>query len=267
MLTVSQEPDPPRRLPVVWRILEGVAEALFRRALGWRLEVEGLEHVPRDGGAVLAFNHHGYVDFVMAAWPIVRDLDREVRFLGKREVFDTPVLGRLARAVGAVPVDRGSVAGRSHAYDAAVAALAAGDLVAIAPEQTISQSFELLPFRTGAVRMARSADVPIVPVIGWGSHRLATKGRRPRPVRRIPVVVRYDRPFRVAAEDDPVEATGELQRRMAASLRAVQVAYGDPPRRGDDWWVPAALGGGAPRHEDVLRHHDERASGWREPDA
>jgi 1-acyl-sn-glycerol-3-phosphate acyltransferase len=149
-----------QRLSWFWRLLAAIVTTLVR-VLRWRIDVRGLEHVPRRGGAVLAFNHHSYLDFIMVAWPVVRRARRPVRFLAKREVLDSRKVGWMARKVGAVPVDRGSAEARSAALDAAVAALRDGDLVVVAPEQTISPSFELLPLRTGAARMAQAAGVPI----------------------------------------------------------------------------------------------------------
>lgn len=231
----------------------------FVRLCRWRVDVEGLEHVPRDGGAVLAFNHHSYLDYVMVAWAPVRCRKRAVRFLAKREIWASRWTGWLVRWGEAVPVDRTSSTARSDAYGAAVAALGNGDLVAVAPEQTISTSFELLPFRSGAVRMAQRAGVPIVPVIGWGTQRFAAKGVGIRPLagRRIAVVVRYGPPLQVGRDEDAAEATTRLQTAMAALLDEVQRGYPDGTPAGA-WWLPARLGGGAPRHDEVVRAHEAR---------
>jgi 1-acyl-sn-glycerol-3-phosphate acyltransferase len=256
-------PPSPVRLTWRWRIIVAIVVSIVRLQ-GWRVRVEGLEHVPRDGGAVLAFNHHGYFDFVMLAWGPVLRLRRAVRFLAKREVWASRWTGWVVRWGEAVPVDRTSAAARGGAFDAAAAALRAGDLVAVAPEQTISRSFDLLPFRTGAVRMAQQGAVPIVPVIGWGSHRFATKGHRPRLSFRLPVVVRFGAPFHVAPDEDPVAATQVLQKRMEELLDEVQRTYedGTPPGA---WWVPARLGGGAPPHAEVLAAHLDRTRRWEDP--
>lgn len=243
-----------------WRAIRVVA-VLLVRAMGWRLQVEGLRHVPRRGGAVLTFNHHSYIDFVMVAWAVVLRLDRPVRFLAKREIWRSRSVGWIARLGGCVPVDREHAGSRRRALDAAVAALTGGDLVAVAPEQTISPSFELLPFRTGAVRMAQAAAVPVVPVVGWGTQRFATKGVRPRLARGIAVVVRYGEPVHVDPVDDPVAATARLQKAMEALLEEVQRGYpdGTPPGA---WWLPDRLGGAAPPHEAVVRDHHQRTGGW-----
>lgn len=245
-------------LNVAWRLIRRIAEFFVLVVLRWRVEVRGLEHVPEQGGAVIAFNHHSYFDFVMAAWDIVRQRQRPVRFLAKREIWSSPWVGWIVRIAKAVPVDRESPTSRHGAFAAAVEALRAGDLVGVAPEQTISTSYELLPLRTGAVRMAQAAQVPIVPAIGFGSQRLATKGQRPRLARRIPVSVVYGEPLRVAAEEDPVEATQRLQSAMAVLLDQVIDSYPERPQPGDDAWWPAARGGGAPTHDEVLDAHRRR---------
>jgi 1-acyl-sn-glycerol-3-phosphate acyltransferase len=231
-------------LPIRWRLIAVIVVVLVRLAR-WRIDVQGLRHVPQHGGAVLAFNHHSYADFVMLAWAPVRLLRREIRFLAKREIWESPRTRWVVKLVGAVPVDRHSPSARHHAYDAAIEALRNGDLVAVAPEQTISGSFELLPLRTGAARMAQQAGVPIVPVIGWGSHRFATKGHKPRLMTGLPVTVRYGEPLEIGPEDDPVEATDRLRARMTEMLHDVQETYPDGAPAGE-YWVPARLGGGAP---------------------
>lgn len=233
------------------------------RLLRWRIDVRGVEHVPTEGGAVIAFNHHSYADFVMAAWPLYLELGRGPRFLAKEELFRKPVFGWLIRQAKQVPVARGSRTGRAEAFREAIAALQRGELIAIAPEQTISRSFELLPFSTGAARMAQGAGVPIIPCVGWGTQRFATKGRPVRPARGIAVTVRYGEPFHVLPDEDVHRATERLRQRMATLLDEVQRSYPDVPAEGDDWWVPRRLGGTAPHHDDVLRAHLDRETGWR----
>ncbi|MDX1511207.1 MAG: lysophospholipid acyltransferase family protein [Nitriliruptorales bacterium] len=253
----GQIPDiQPQTLNWFWRLIRRVAElVVFGQA--WRVDVEGLEHVPRTGGAVLAFNHHSYFDFVMVAWNIVRKLKRPVRFLAKREIWQSKA-GPIIRLAKAVPVDRTDASSRHNAYDAAIASLAAGDLLAVAPEQTISPSFQLLPFRTGAARMAQQAGVPIVPVVGWGTQRFAAKGHGISFKWRLPVMVRYGPPMSVGTDDDPKVVTERLQHVMEAMLAELQESYPDRPTPGDDWWLPASLGGSAPPHADVLAAHQAR---------
>lgn len=236
-----------------------VARVLFLRVLGWTVHVEGRDNLP-DGGAVLAFNHHGHVDAVFVAWAPVVEQRRPVRFLAKAELFRHWASAWLVRGAGAVPVERRAAGGpsRAHAYEAAVEALQAGELVAVAPEQTISESFELLPFKPGVARMALEAGVPIVPAIGWGSHRAFTTGRPQRPRRRLPVVIRYATPVVPRPGESVGGLVARLQAHMAAELEDVQRTYPDEPTPGDDWWVPRRLGGSAPDHEQVVAAHQAR---------
>ncbi len=250
----------PRQLTWRWRVLAAII-ILAVRILRWRIEVQGLEHVPARGGAVLAFNHHSYVDFMMVGWPIVRQRRRPMRFLAKREIWSSRKVGWVVRWLEAIPVDRSSEAARAAAFEAATAAVQAGDLVAVAPEQTISPSFELLPLRTGAARMAQQAGVPIVPVAGWGTQRALTKGGPKRLIRKLPVTVRFGEPLHVGPTADVVEVTDELARRMTGLLHEVQDSYPDGAPPGERW-VPARLGGGAPDHAEVLREHAERERRW-----
>jgi len=253
----------PAQLTWRWRVLARII-IIVVRLLRWRIDVRGLEHVPRRGGAVLAYNHHSYVDFVMVGWPIIRVLHRPLRFLAKREIWTSNKIGWVVRWARAIPVDRSSLRGRAAAFDGAIDALRCGDLVAVAPEQTISPSLELLPFKPGAARMAAAAGVPLVPTISWGSHRFHTVGRRPRWSWRLPVTVRYGEPLFPGLDDDPVEVTEELRRRMAVLLDEVRRDYPDGAPVGA-WWVPARLGGGAASPEDTDEFLRRLAEGWHRP--
>lgn len=206
----------------------------------WRLDVEGLEHVPRSGGAVMVLNHSSFVDFFTAARLPFLQLGRPVRMLAKASLFRSPLIGPFMRAAGHIPVERG--AGRD-ALVAAVAALRRGEFIGVLPEQTISPSFELLPFKSGAVRMAQEAQVPILPAVSWGSHRFWTSGDGPHLAWRLPVHIRFAPPF--VPDGDPEAATAGIRTIMAGMLEDVQQRYRDglPPGAR---WVPARFGGSAP---------------------
>lgn len=225
-----------------------VAKTAFR-LLGQSFQMTGTERVPRQGGVLLAYNHVGYVDFVyggLAANPS----GRLVRFMAKREVFDHKVSGPLMRGMKHIPVDRYGVV--SDSYDLAVAALKAGEIVGVFPEATISTSYELKDFKTGAARMAMEAGVPLLPTVLWGSQRIMTKGRKRDLTRGTPVRIVVGEPFLPAPGSDPVEVTAELKRRMAALLEEAIATYAGGPRTPDDtWWVPARLGGTAPTLEQA----------------
>ena len=262
---MSSHASGPSRLTFAWRAVQRLAELMALVLFRWRVRVEGLEHVPQDRGAVLVYNHHSYVDFVMVGWAIVRRLRRPARFLAKSEIWRHPIGRVIVQGLRAVPVERGSSAGRHGALDAAVEALRAGDLVVVAPEQTISRSFDLLPMKSGAVRMARAAGVPVIPVAGWGTHRFYTKGHGPHWAARVPVVVRYGAPIAIGTDEDVHVATARVADALARLLDDVQRTYPDGTPAGA-WWVPARLGGGAPVHAEVLAAHTARHRGWVEGD-
>jgi 1-acyl-sn-glycerol-3-phosphate acyltransferase len=260
-------PRPRLRFRVVaWIVILAV------RALRWRVSVEGLEHVPTRGGAVITWNHHSHVDYLLAMLDVYRRLGRSGRYLAKRELWRSPVFGWVPRFADAVPVDRADGRDRDRALTEAVEALRSGDLVLVAPEGGISVSFELQPFRTGAVRMAQRAGVPVIPSVGWGSHRLVTTGRRfsPRRAWRIPVTVRYGPPIEIGPDEDPVACTARLHQVMERMLDEVQREYPDGTPA-DVWWVPARLGGCAPtaatrrRVRRAGRGHAARRARWSSP--
>lgn len=236
----------------------GLARVVFR-GLGLRFDISGEEHVPHTGGAVMAINHVGYLDFTFAGLAVLKNR-RRVRFMAKKEVFDHKVSGPLMRGMKHIPVDRMGAAADS--YQLAVEALRNGEIVGVFPEATISQSFELKEFKTGAARMAMEADVPLLPCIIWGSQRILTKNRPKDLTRGTPVRIVVGEPFRPVAGSDPIEVTAELKRRMHELLEHARRTYAGSPRTPDDtWWIPAASGGTAPTLEEAAaRDAEERAT-------
>ncbi|MGI9123362.1 MAG: lysophospholipid acyltransferase family protein [Mycobacterium sp.] len=214
---------------------------LLWRTQGLKITITGMDHLPATGGAVVAINHTGYLDFTFAGLPFYRRRPtRLVRFMAKKEVFDHKVTGPIMRTLRHIPVDRSSGAA---SYDAAVAALKAGELVGVYPEATISRSFELKEFKSGAARMAIDADVPIIPHIVWGAQRIWTKDHPKKMWRpKVPVAIAVGEPIQPTLP--PTELTALLRSRMQHLLEQVQEAYGPYPA--GEFWVPHRLGGGAP---------------------
>ena len=222
------------------------------RLLGQRFDLTGTEHVPRKGGVLLAVNHVGYLDFVyggLAANPS----GRKVRFMAKREVFDHPVSGPVMRSMHHIEVDRGE---GLASFRAAVDYLQRGEAVGIFPEATISRSMELKEFKTGAVRIAAEAGVPLVPVILWGTQRIMTKDHDKDFSRGKTIAIRVGEPMHPTGED-PVAETAELRGRMGTMLEEAIAAYPSDEQPPGAWWVPARHGGGAPTPEEAARLDDE----------
>jgi 1-acyl-sn-glycerol-3-phosphate acyltransferase len=218
------------------------------RLLGQRITMTGTEHVPREGGVLIACNHIGYVDFVyggLAANPS----GRLVRFMAKREIFDHPLGGPLMRSLHHIEVDRGE---GLASFRTAVDFLQQGEAVGIFPEATISRSMDLKEFKTGAVRIAAEAGVPIVPVILWGTQRMMTKDH-PRDFSRGKTIsLSVGEPMHPDGSD-PVGQTAQLRDRMSSMLDDAIAAYPADEQPPGSWWVPARHGGSAPTPEEAAR--------------
>ncbi len=211
------------------------------RILGQDIRITGHHHVPREGGVLLAVNHIGYVDFVyggLAANPS----GRKVRFMAKRELFDHRWTGPLMRSMHHIRVDR---AEGEASLRTATDFLRAGEAVGIFPEATISRALELKEFKTGAVRIAASVGVPVVPVVLWGTQRLMTKDHPRDFSRGKTITISVGAPLHPVGED-PVAETADLHRVMSAMLDEAIRAYPASEQPEGSWWLPRRHGGTAP---------------------
>jgi 1-acyl-sn-glycerol-3-phosphate acyltransferase len=241
------------------------AARLGFRVLGQDLKLRGTHHVPTTGGVLLAFNHVSYVDFIyggLAAHPS----GRRVRFMAKRELFDHRWSGPPMRSMHHIAVDR---AEGEASYRTAIDYLHAGEAVGIFPEATISRAMTLKPFKTGAVRIAARAGVPVIPVILWGTQRMITKDH-PRDLSRgRTITIDVGEPLHPSG-DNPLAETAELKERMALMLSAAIDRHPDGQPAGA-WWLPTSHGGGAPTLEEAARldtaERAERVRQYREAKA
>jgi 1-acyl-sn-glycerol-3-phosphate acyltransferase len=234
--------------PLYRAIVEGF-KGIFA-VLGMKLDIVGEENIPLQGGAVLALNHTSYLDFALGGVPADRRGRRFVRFMAKDSVFRHPIAGPLMRGMKHIPVDRhdGSVA-----FDAAVAAARAGELIGVFPEATMSRSLEIKELKNGAVRMAREADVPLIPMIVFGGHRVLsydvrdfTRGRT--------ICMTIGRPM--ANNDDVDEMTHALRSTLSELLDETIDRYPDKPPGAP--WIPQRHGGCAPSLEEAARIEEQR---------
>jgi putative phosphoserine phosphatase/1-acylglycerol-3-phosphate O-acyltransferase len=169
------------RIPIVnmeiQRLALAFANPLFLPFV--RFDIDGTEHIPAHGPAIIVGNHRSYFD-PMALGVTIARTNRTVRFLGKKEVFDAPVLGQLAAAMGGIRVDRGT--GSDEPLQAAAEALARGEMVAIMPQGTIPRGkafFEpKLKGRWGAARLAALSRAPVIPVGLWGTEKVWPRSAR-----------------------------------------------------------------------------------------
>ncbi|MGI8700773.1 MAG: lysophospholipid acyltransferase family protein [Nocardioidaceae bacterium] len=137
-----------------------------------RREWCGAGHIPATGGCVVVCNHVSDFDPLTAAH-FVFDSGRLPRFLGKAEVFGVPVIGRILRAAGQIPVYRES-AEAGQALSVALEAVRSGRCVVVYPEGTITRDPDLWPMagKTGAARIALASGCPLIPVAQWGPQRI-----------------------------------------------------------------------------------------------
>ncbi len=181
-----------------------------------RVEIEGVENIPASGAAIVVFNHRSYFDPTVMGLVIAK-AGRTLRGLGKKEVFDVPLVGRLARAMGGIRVDRGT--GSDEPLEAATAALEVGELLMMAPEGTIPRGPAFfdpeLKGRWGAARLAAATRAPVIPVGLWGTEKVWPRSAR------LPRLSLTDRPLVTATVGPPVElkyrsADADTKRIMAA---------------------------------------------------
>ncbi len=138
-----------------------------------RFEVSGAENIPRTGPAILVGNHRSYFD-IPAIIQMMRRTGRTGRILAKQELFDLPVVGALASALGGIPVNRAG--GGTESFETAAVALEGGELVCLLPQGTIPRGERfydpVLKGRTGAARLAAATGAPVIPFGIWGSEKV-----------------------------------------------------------------------------------------------
>jgi len=183
-----------RRWPVRWfDVPPGVVKVAGRELQQWlrplaanerlvgnaEIEISGLEHIPRHGPAIVAFNHRSYFDATVIS-VLIAKTGRAARGIGKKEVFDAPVIGVFAHAFGGIRVDRGT--GSNEPLHRAERALRAGELIMIAPEGTIPRGLAFfepeLKGRWGTARLAHATKAPVIPVGLWGTESVWPRNQR-----------------------------------------------------------------------------------------
>ena len=143
------------------------------------LDVDGVDKIPKSGPVIVVFNHRSYFDATVVG-AVLGTTGRSFRFLGKKEVFDAPVIGFLAKLAGGIRVDRAS--GSDEPLEHAIRALSAGEAVALAPEGTIRRGLAffdpVLKGRWGAARLAQATGAPVIPLGLWGTEKVWPRSAR-----------------------------------------------------------------------------------------
>lgn len=235
----------------LYRGIVGAFKVVFR-GLGMHLDVVGVENIPQTGGAILAINHTSYLDFALGGVPADMRGRRLVRFMAKDAIFKHPVAGPLMRGMKHIPVDRDA---GSAAFRDAVAAAKGGELIGVFPEATMSESLEIKELKNGAIRMARAAGVPLLPMIIFGGHRVLAYDTRDL-TRGRTICMTVGAPLEIPRGGNPDELTEQLRTTLSAMLDQTIDRY--PDRPADAPWIPRRLGGSAPTLEEAQAREEER---------
>jgi putative phosphoserine phosphatase/1-acylglycerol-3-phosphate O-acyltransferase len=209
------------KVPVIGLEVQELALRLTRPSLYpyARFDIDGVENIPATGAAILCGNHRSYFDVAAVSLTIAKR-GRPARFLGKKEVFDAPIVGSIAAAMGGIRVERGT--GSDEPLAAAAAALDGGEMVVMMPEGTIPRGpafFRKPKGRWGAARLAGLSGAPVIPIGLWGTEQVWPRSSR------LPDVLNLQAPptvrVRVGA---PVELAG---RSPAADTERIMAAIVD----------------------------------------
>jgi 1-acyl-sn-glycerol-3-phosphate acyltransferase len=219
-----------------------IAKGAFA-GLGLKVDVVGEENIPLSGGVLLAINHTSYMDFALGGIPAHNRGRRLVRFMAKDSIFKHKIAGPLMRGMKHIPVDRDA---GSQAFRDAVADLKKGEIVGVFPEATMSRSLDIKDLKSGTIRMARIAKVPVLPMIIFGGHRVLSYGVKDL-TRGRPVVIMVGESLDISG--DPEEAHDRLREALRDLLAKAIERYPDKPVGAS--WIPARFGGGAPTLEEA----------------
>ncbi|MCG7416161.1 1-acyl-sn-glycerol-3-phosphate acyltransferase [Microbacterium sp. ACRRU] len=209
-----------------------------------RIELRGVENLPREGAYVLAPNHNSEFDPLVVAVAVWR-AGRAPRFMAKESLFKVPVLGAALRATGMVPVPRTSTSA-TQSITAAQDIARDGRGVIVYPEGTLTRDPDLWPMRgkTGAVRLALGGNLPLIPMAQWGVQQILPRYGKLRFPRRSKVIVEFgpalDLSAHTATATQPAtltRATDELMARLAEMLSGLR-GLSAPAER----WNPAQHG-------------------------
>ncbi len=167
-----------------------VAGPLARRL--WHIDVDGLQHLPESGPAIVSPNHISFIDsaFLMLVVP------RRISFVGKAEYMDSWKTRHVFPALGMIPIDRSGGGKGNTALDAAREVLERGELFGIFPEGTRSRDGRLYKGHTGASRLALDIGCPIIPVGITGTAEIQPPGAK-LPKLRGSCRIQFGRPVRV----------------------------------------------------------------------
>ncbi len=177
----------------------------------FRWNIEGLERIPREGPAILAFNHIAYLDPFASAY-IVDRAGRRPRYLAKSELFQDRRIAWILKGAKQIEVRRGTREA-PMALDHAIDSLKSGEIVVVFPEGTITTDPALNPMqaKSGTARLALASGAPVIPCALWGTQNVWPKGYAKNwwPPRQE-ILARVGEPMKFAGDPGPPEAWKEV---------------------------------------------------------
>lgn len=180
--------------------MEPIYHAAKAAVVAWHLawferHVEGTDHIPRTGPALIASNHVSYLDPLTLGAEIAR-VGRRPRFLAKSELFQDRRIAWVLRGAGQIEVKRGT-SEAVGALDDALAALERGEVVVIFPEGTVTTTADLRPMapKSGAGRLALHSGAPVIPTAVWGTANVWSKEARGSWRPRQEIAIRFGHPI------------------------------------------------------------------------
>jgi len=226
-----------------------------------KLDISGTDNIPEEGPAILVGNHRSYFDPMAISYAFAKR-GRPARFLGKKEVFDAPIVGDLARAMGGIRVERGT--GSDEPLQEAASALAAGEMVTIMPQGTIPRGkafFDpVLKGRWGAAKLAAMSGAPVIPIGLWGTEKVWPRNAK------LPNFLNLTNPPKVQVTvGQPIDLTGEDMEEDTRRIMAAIVDLLPPEAR--EWHEPTdeelarTLPSGADLSAANLEHESSRRPG------
>jgi 1-acyl-sn-glycerol-3-phosphate acyltransferase len=187
----------PRYSRAAYRAIKAVLGGVMNKA--YRIRVEGLENVPKDGSGIVAANHISFIDslFIPLAIP------RRVTYLAKAEYWDSWKTKWFFELVGQIPIRRGDSKKAAAALESGMTVLGRGGLLGIYPEGTRSPDGCLYRGKTGVARMAAEANAPVIPVGLIGTREIMPKEKK-MPNVRGDVTIRFGEARKIGTSDDPL---------------------------------------------------------------
>lgn len=186
----------------IYRIAQGWSKLLIM-CTGCRLTVKGKENIPKKGGLCFVSNHRSIFDILL----ILALVGRPVGFIAKKELALIPFLNLWIFLLGGLFIDRKNIRKALKTINMGIRQIKLGDAMMIFPEGTRSKDRKLLPFRSGAFKLATQSGAPIVPIAITGSYEVFEQTYR---VRAVPVSVTFAPPINTA------ELTPEERRKNLA---------------------------------------------------